>query len=144
MRYPLPLLLIAALAAGCSDGDRDQMKRRLAESMSNASARSAPEYYDRSVELARLNGCWTCHHVEADVIGPSWRKVSERYKDDPTARARLIEEVKNGSSGVWSDITNGAVMPPNSPRVADQTIAELVDFILSLAKGGEPPHRQGN
>ena len=64
----------------------------------------------------------------------SWRKVSARYKDDPNARALLIEEVKNGSSGKWSDITNGAVMPPNSPRVSDQDIGELVDFILSLAK----------
>ena len=144
MRYILSFVLIAALMAGCGDGDRDQMKRELTQSMNNELAKSAPEYYDRSVELARMNGCWTCHHVEADVIGPSWRKVSARYKDDPNARARLIEEVKNGTSGAWNTITNGAVMPPNSPRVSDQDIADLVDFILSLAKGGEPPHRQGD
>jgi cytochrome c len=133
MRHFLPIVLIAFLTTGCN-GDPKEMKREITQSMSNAQARSPQEYYDRSVDLARMNGCWTCHHVDTDVIGPSWRKVSARYKDDPNARARLIEEVKNGSSGKWSDITNGAVMPPNSPRVSDQDIGELVDFILSLAK----------
>jgi cytochrome c len=137
------LLLIAVLVQGCNGGDPEQMKRELAASMSNKKASSAQAYYDRSVELARMNGCWNCHHVDNDLIGPAWRRVSERYKDDPNARAWLIEKVKHGGSGVWNSSTSDAVMPPNSPRVSDQDIGELVDFILSLAKGGMRPDQHG-
>ena len=143
MKYFFGVLLVcvfAASMAGCSGGgDPAEMKRELSGSVSNKQAKSAQEYYDKSVELARLNGCWACHHVKQGLIGPSWRAVSEHYKDDPNARQWLIDKVKNGGSGVWNKITSGAVMPANSPRVSDEHIAELVDFILSLAKGGKPP-----
>ena len=133
------LCTFVASLTSCGGGDPNEMKRKLTVSMSNKKAKSAQEYYDKSVELARLNGCWTCHHVDKDLIGPSWRAVSERYKDDPNARQWLIDRVKHGSSGDWSNTTSGAVMPPNSPRVTDEDIGELVDFILSLAKEHSPP-----
>jgi len=142
MKYFFSVLLVCAYAialTACSGGgDPAEMKRALSGSVSNKQAKSAQEYYDKSVELARLNGCWACHHVKQDLIGPAWQAVSEHYKDDPNARAWLIDKVKHGGSGVWNKTTSDAVMPPNSPRVSDEHIAELVDFILSLAKGGMP------
>jgi len=123
---------------GCSGGDPNEMKREITVGMSNKQAKTAHEYYDKSVELARMNGCWNCHHVHKDLIGPSWLSVSEHYKNDPDARKWLIQKVKKGGSGVWSTVTSGAVMPANSPRVSDQDIGELVDFILSLAKDSSP------
>lgn len=134
----LLVCLLTAVLTGCSGSDPDEMKRSLNGSVGNKQAKSAQEYYDKSVELARMNGCWSCHHIKQDLIGPSWQAVSARYKDIPNARAMLIDKVKHGGSGVWSSTTSGAVMPPNSPRVSDEHIAELVDFILSLAKGGGP------
>ena len=138
MRRIFVVVALGAVSAACSGGDPEQMKRELAHSMSNKQASSAQAYYERSVELARMNGCWNCHHVDNDLIGPSWRRVSAHYKGDPNARAWLIEKVKHGGSGVWSSTTSGAVMPPNSPRVSDQDIGELVDFILSLAREKTP------
>jgi hypothetical protein len=37
-----------------------------------------------------------------------------------------------GGKGNWTDVTGGIPMPPYSPRVSDEDIAGLVDFILSL------------
>ncbi|MDH5694727.1 MAG: cytochrome C, partial [Gammaproteobacteria bacterium] len=45
---------------------------------------------------------------------------------------RLIEKVKKGGKGNWTQVTGGVPMPPYSPRVSDGDIETLVDFVLSL------------
>lgn len=85
-----------------------------------------------ALDLARASGCLACHSVDNKVVGPAWKDVSARYRADPGARERLIAKVKAGGSGNWNDVTGGFPMPPNSPRVSDEHIAELVDFVLSL------------
>jgi cytochrome c len=86
----------------------------------------------KSMDLARINGCLNCHALHEPRIGPPWDKVAERYGNTSAARELLIEKVKKGGSGSWTKLTSGAVMPPNSPRVADKDIEKLVTFILSL------------
>jgi cytochrome c len=44
----------------------------------------------------------------------------------------LIETVKNGGKGHWTEVTGGVPMPPFSPRLTDAEITRLVDWILSL------------
>lgn len=77
-------------------------------------------------------GCTACHKIDQKLIGPAWQDVSARYKGDPAAREALIEKVKKGGAGNWTEVTGGIPMPPNSPRVSDADIAALVDFILAL------------
>lgn len=85
-----------------------------------------------ALSLATKSGCMACHRVEQKLVGPAWNDVGARYKNDAGARASLIEKVKKGGKGNWTDVTKGAVMPPYSPRVKDQDIEALIDFILSL------------
>jgi cytochrome c len=84
--------------------------------------------------LAKKSGCLACHSVEKKIVGPAWKDVSAKYKGDAGARDRLIAKVKKGGKGNWTKVTGGAPMPPYSPRVSDENIAKLVDFVLSLAK----------
>lgn len=123
------LLLLSACEFSFSTSDED-----VAASLTNKNAKTERQYYDASVALARANGCWACHHVESGSVGPAWRIVSERYKNDPGAREWLLRKVKEGGKGNWTVLTSGAVMPPNSPRVSDDHILQLVDFILSLER----------
>lgn len=133
--FDIPIVLaLAAVLVGCGGGDPDEMKRELSASISTKKAKSPQEYYNMSVDLAGMNGCMNCHRIDQDLIGPSWSSISAHYKNDPNAREWLINKVKNGGAGVWSATTSGAAMPPNSPRVSDKDIGELVDFILSLNK----------
>jgi len=80
--------------------------------------------------LAQRSGCQDCHSIDGSLLGlgPTWTDVADRYRDDTSARAMLIDKVKNGGSGNWGFMP----MPPNSPGVSDADIAALVDFILSL------------
>lgn len=84
------------------------------------------------LELARKSGCLACHSIEKKLVGPAWKDVAARYKNDAGARAALIEKVKKGGKGNWTDVTGGTPMPPYSPRVSDADIAALVDFVLAL------------
>ena len=89
---------------------------------------------EEGLELANKSGCLACHSVGKKVVGPAWQDVANKYKGDAGARERLIEKIKNGGKGNWTDVTGGVPMPPYSPRVPDADIAKLVDFVLGLAK----------
>lgn len=84
------------------------------------------------LELAKKSGCLACHSVEKKVVGPAWKDVAAKYKGDAGAKARLVKKVKTGGKGNWTKVTGGAPMPPYSPRVSDENIEKLVDFVLSL------------
>ncbi len=84
--------------------------------------------------LAKKSGCLACHGVEKKVVGPAWKDVAARYRGQEGARDQLLDKVKNGGKGNWTEVTGGVPMPPYSPRVTDADIEKLVDFVLSLAK----------
>jgi len=81
--------------------------------------------------LAKKSGCTACHAIDKKVVGPAWADVAKRYKGKD-ATAELVEKVKKGGKGNWTEVTKGVPMPPYSPRVADADIQELVGFILGL------------
>jgi cytochrome c len=89
---------------------------------------------DAGLALAQQSGCLACHSIEKKVVGPAWQDVSARYKGNGEARDKLIAKVKAGGKGNWTEVTGGVPMPPYSPRVSDENIASLVDFVLSLAQ----------
>ncbi|MBI3344605.1 MAG: c-type cytochrome [Gammaproteobacteria bacterium] len=96
-----------------------------------ASAGKAPSV-EEGAALAKSSGCFACHDKEfkRQIIGPAWGAVAEKYRGKPDARDILVKWVHTGGTGRWGT----AVMPPYSPRVPDNEIEKLVDFILSLPK----------
>lgn len=85
-----------------------------------------------ALALANKSGCLACHAVDKKVVGPAWNEVAARYKGEGGAQAQLVEKVKKGGQGNWTQMTGGMPMPPYSPRVSDQDIDTLVRFILAL------------
>ncbi|MDQ6619610.1 MAG: c-type cytochrome [Pseudomonadota bacterium] len=81
-------------------------------------------------DLLKKNGCTACHAIDKKVVGPAYMEVSEKYKTDTGAAARLMDKVKKGGSGVWGQIP----MPPN-PQVSDADLKTMISFILDLSKG---------
>ncbi len=79
-------------------------------------------------KLAKDSGCMACHQIDTKVVGPSFKEIAAKYKDDSAAEAALIEKVKKGGSGAWGSVP----MPPNSPRVSDADIQTLVEWILGM------------
>lgn len=79
-----------------------------------------------SDKLAQSSGCLTCHAVDKKLIGPSFKDVAAKYKNDKDAEAKLVKKVKAGGSGVWGTIP----MPPNA-HVKESDIKTLVHWVLS-------------
>jgi cytochrome c len=77
-------------------------------------------------KLAQASGCMVCHGTDKKVIGPSYKDVAAKYRNDKGAEAGLVKKVKAGSKGVWGDIP----MPPNA-HVKDEDIHTLVKWILA-------------
>ncbi|WP_455217285.1 c-type cytochrome [Kaarinaea lacus] len=91
-----------------------------------------PSNHDKMLALAKKSGCLTCHSVDKKIVGPAWKDVAARYRDDNSARSRLIDKVSKGGKGNWTEVTGGVPMPPYHPRVSTENIEHLVDFVLSL------------
>ncbi len=80
-----------------------------------------------SEALAQKSGCLACHAVQNKVVGPSYKEVAAKYKNDKGAEARLAAKIKAGGSGVWGPIP----MPPH-PQVKEDDIRTITQWILSL------------
>lgn len=42
---------------------------------------------------AKRNDCFKCHAVDKTKKGPSYKKISAKYKDKPDAEQKMIEQV---------------------------------------------------
>lgn len=78
-------------------------------------------------ELAKKYNCLACHAIDKKLVGPAYKDVAAKYRNDPKAEAKLFEKVKKGGQGVWGQVP----MPPNS-SVPDADIHKLVKWVLSL------------
>lgn len=78
-------------------------------------------------KLAQSSGCMTCHGIDKKIIGPAYKDVAAKYRNDKGAEAKLVAKVKNGGKGVWGDVP----MPPNA-HVKDEDIKSIVHWVLSL------------
>ncbi len=76
--------------------------------------------------LATSKNCMSCHAVERKVLGPSFKDVAAKYKDDKGAIDMLATKIKKGGSGVW-----GPVPMPANTQVSDADARKLAAWALS-------------
>jgi cytochrome c len=100
--------------------------KRLVVILAVASAIPASFPASASEELAKKHACFACHSVDKKLVGPAYKEVAAKYRNDAGAEAKLVDKVKKGSQGTWGQVP----MPPNS-AVPDGDVRALVKWILS-------------
>lgn len=85
---------------------------------------AAPAFAD--LALATSKNCMSCHAVERKVLGPSFKDVATKYKDDKGAVDTLANKIRKGGSGVW-----GPVPMPANNQVSEADAKKLAGWILS-------------
>lgn len=78
-------------------------------------------------ELAKKYACTACHAVDKKIVGPAYKEVAAKYRNDKGAEAKLIDKVKKGGVGAWGQVP----MPPNA-GVPDDDVKKLVKWVLAL------------
>lgn len=75
-------------------------------------------------------GCMACHAKDKKVLGPSFRDVAAKYKDQKDIEAKLIDKVRKGGSGSFGPMP----MSPNGPdKISDDDLKAVVEWILKGA-----------
>jgi cytochrome c len=84
---------------------------------------------ESAAALARTYGCTACHGIAEKVIGPGFREVAARYRDQPQAHGVLMSKVRAGGGGAW-----GNVEMPAQPHVPEADLAAIVAWVLAGAR----------
>lgn len=77
-------------------------------------------------EKAQAAGCMACHQVAVKVVGPAYKDVAAKYKDDADAKAMLIAKVRSGGVGTW-----GQVPMPSNAVISDADLSAVMDWVLA-------------
>ena len=95
----------------------------------NANGDDPASPHDEAIRLVEASNCLACHQFDRSSIGPSYRRVAERYAGDTTATERLVRKILRGGSGVW-----GQVNMPAHPRLSEREATLMVNYIRSIAE----------
>lgn len=95
MRLAIPLLLAVSLGAGVGI------------------AADAPD-------LLKAKGCLGCHDADKKKVGPAYKDVAAKYKDDAGASAKVAAKLKEGKGH------------PIKVNASDEELKTLADYVLSL------------
>jgi len=77
--------------------------------------------------FAKSKNCLACHAVEKKVVGPAFKAVADKYRNDPAALERLALKVRQGGNGAW-----GVVYMPANAQVSPEESKRLVAWVLGL------------
>lgn len=79
-------------------------------------------------KIMEKTDCNACHKPASKSIGPSFRDIAVRYKDQADALDLLSNRVIKGSTGIWGDVAMAA-----HPALSKTDANELVKYILDHA-----------
>jgi cytochrome c len=104
------------------DRDEPMMKKALLF-LSLSAGLASPALAD--LALAQSKNCMSCHAVDKKLIGPSFKDVAAKYKDNKGAVDLLAGKIVKGGSGVWGPIP----MPANT-QVNEADAKKLAAWVL--------------
>lgn len=78
--------------------------------------------------------CKACHIIDKKSVGPNYKEVAAKYKDDPGATERLAKKIINGGGGVWGETVMAA-----HPQLSMANATEIVKYILSIGQQNTRP-----
>ena len=70
-------------------------------------------------DLLKAKNCLACHDVDKKKVGPAFKDVAAKYKDNKDAEAKLITQLKEGKGH------------PVKINATDAELKQLVGYVLS-------------
>ena len=79
-----------------------------------------------AMELAKANGCLSCHAAKEKIVGPAYSAIAEKYKDDKDAVASLVQSIQRGSKGKW-----GRTPMPAHDTMNQADLKTLAEWVMN-------------
>jgi len=111
-----------------TDTNNPTISFAVAEKTAAAEGHQQADLASVAKDLIDANNCLGCHNVDERRIGPSYKEVAAKYKQDPKAMDYLINKIGNGGNGAWGELNM-----PAFPGLTEDNRRVLVSYILSLA-----------
>lgn len=102
------------------------MKKSLSALTLLAAFAAAPTVAMADEALAKSKACLACHQVQKKVVGPAFKDVAAKYKEQADGKDYLVGKIQNGSKGVWGPV------PMPKQNVTPEEAAKLAEWVLSL------------
>jgi cytochrome c551/c552 len=83
-------------------------------------ARFLPVNRKQCQEVATMRTCLGCHNPDMQVVGPAYRDVAAKYRNDPEALNKMILQMENGGTGKWGTnvmIALKTIVPPDDMKL---------------------------
>jgi cytochrome c len=129
-------LLIGSLLLLAACGGADPSATQVTETKSSASTSAHKEtvdpsrdaVYQKGLSLVAQSDCLTCHKIEEQMTGPSYRAIAEKYAGAPNdAITALAGTIIKGGVGNWGNVP----MTPH-PSLSQDDAETMVRYILEL------------
>lgn len=85
---------------------------------------------DEAKALAKSNDCFKCHAIDKTKKGPSFKKISAKYKGKADAESKLMKHIVTGQKVKLEDGTEEDHKVIDTKDLKEQK--NIVDWILSL------------
>ena len=118
-----------------ANGAAGEERRAAADTADESDSGSGSGGSPSGEEAANALGCTACHAARAQLVGPSYAAVAKRYNGDKAKILEVIKDnVKNGASGNWADVTGGTPMPPQPQAVGKtEQLEAIAEWIAGLS-----------
>jgi cytochrome c len=80
-----------------------------------------------SEEIMKKSGCPACHLKDKKLVGPAFKDIAAKYRNDPKAIDFLTARVRAGGKGVWSPVP---MLPMDKSKVSDADLRAAVGWVL--------------
>ncbi|MDI9356167.1 MAG: ThuA domain-containing protein [Chitinophagaceae bacterium] len=79
-------------------------------------------------KLLTESDCQTCHQWNKKIVGPTFKDIVNKYKNDKNAVDYLSDKIIKGGNGVWGEINMAA-----HPQLNKENAILIVKYIMSLS-----------
>jgi cytochrome c len=80
-------------------------------------------------QLIEASNCSSCHQMEEKLVGPGFRQVADRYRNQEGAEAYLVNKILNGGGGVW-----GAQPMAAQAQLSQGEARQIARYLLALGE----------
>lgn len=104
------------------------------EVMQNHRSTDAWVGFSKGKALIDGSDCRACHLPDQPSVGPSYRDIADRYKNDKAGQELIANKIITGGTGVWGEHAMSA-----HPQLTLDETTLMVDYIIGLTEAQLAP-----